>query len=346
LNYKILLFLATLSLSIHPCCNYINQQKNTVNDLTAAKLNNQYINLDQVDSCISQQLFDHLESIYIARKNATMAIINLKILSNEANLFSIDADKYLNKYYEKKLPNELANYYNNNKDQSIPIIKDHKLRYKPNLAPESQLKIIAYLKNKLKTQLLDSLRKKYNIEILLTPPLKKIKLDSSLQSYVFGNTNSNFEIIIFTDFDCSSCQKMYPFLKKLIIDNFSKIKFRIIYYSDDVYPPVLALNAANKQSKGFEMYQKLFEEKYYPFDFNFYQNLAFRLNLDTVMFDKDLRDTMFLKSQYSELQKINLAGISVTPTLIINHYLVSSYASETEIGNLIKTELEKYIIQN
>lgn len=323
-------------------CNRTNTINEIPNEKIAVKINGHEIYLADVDSCISQQLFDNLDAIYLARKKAADALIELNIIRIEADKQKLNPSLFLERYFELKLPFELQEYYSNPLNQSIPIIKEHKLYYKSNKTVEAQLKIISSLKQKLKKQLIDSLKNKYEITFQITPPVKKFFLDSSIKSYNVGNMNSNFEVTIFTDFDCSTCQSRYPFFKKLMAQYSTEIKFRIIYYSNDVYPQILAINAADKQSKFFEVFKKLFEEKYNPFDFSYYRNLAFRLNLDTLKFGKDFTDTIFFKNENHELEKIKLAGICNTPTIIVNNYFVSNYATESSIEYLIKTELNSF----
>jgi len=317
------------------CGNKFNSDFENPSQALAGKIDSDNIYLFQVDSIISQDLYNELDRIYMKRKEALEVIFNNRIIAHEAQRTGVSSDAYLSSYFEKHLDIAINEYLNNDTNATIPFVKD-KLRVgisKSN--PLARVIVQENIKKRLRHQLADSLRVKYNVSILLSPPTRSGYNTNRINGFFIGKLDSKCKVSIFTDFDCSTCQKAYPFLNKLISKYQDKICFKIVNYSDNVYPAFMALSAANNQGKVYEMYQQLFENKFSPYDTSFFLQLADRLKLDKRRFEIDFNNQKEKTRQFSNLEEINSKGIKNTPSIIIDDALISNYASETEIDKII-----------
>lgn len=158
--YKLsLLILINFLLS---CTSSSNNKKNKI----VASLASRYqISIEQVDSCISYQLYQKLYEIYTLRQTALNDLINSSIVELEANEKHLSLSQYLSGYVKGDSVNDLS-------------------------------------------FLIDSLRKKYEVNISLTAPTPPKICLTDLRSYFRGNINSSFTIWEISDLSCDMCKEM------------------------------------------------------------------------------------------------------------------------------------------
>ena len=143
-------------------------------------------------------------------------------------------------------------------------------------------------------------------------------------SHVAGNPNGDVSVVEFFDYNCSYCRRSLPDVLKLISED-GKVRLVLkelrILSNDSVAAAKLAL-AANKQSKYFEMHQKLFSESGKA-DKDKALRIAKELGLDIDQLQKDAQDPDIKKAldESEDLaRKLDLKG---TPLFLIGDRVIA-----------------------
>lgn len=167
-----------------------------------------------------------------------------------------------------------------------------------------------------------------------TPTPQFVKVDNG-HLPVLGNKDAKVTMIEFSDFQCPFCKQFFDNtfsqIKKDYIDT-GKVKFVFRHFPLPIHPNApLAANAAecaNDQGKFWEMHDKLFETQdtwaglandAAKADFISY---AGDLGLDTTAFDSCLSANQDADKIKKDTDAGTAAGISATPTFVINGEVV------------------------
>ena len=188
-------------------------------------------------------------------------------------------------------------------------------------------------------QYLDGLRKKYKITSFIYPPLPpKISLDSLLIVHYKGNLKSKITFLIISDVECSNCREAAPLQFKLFEKYKDKVRFGYSSYSENANLGIKSLEAAAKQNKFWEMYNKIIE---HPFSFDTlnYIKFASLTQLDTIRFKKDLRDENLAKLILKNFEYLQKKKIFATPTILLNNRIMPDIFNEDQIN----MEIEKLL---
>ena len=157
-----------------------------------------------------------------------------------------------------------------------------------------------------------------------------------------GPTDAKVTIIEASDFECPACRHWAPEFDKTVQKYVDKVKFGYIpfplSYHESAMPAALAVEAAAKQGKGWEMFTKLFEGE--ALDLGKIDTTAKDLGLDMDKFNAD-KDSQEVKDKIEKaktlLTDLNLQG---TPTYYINGQEYSGTptldALSIEIDKLLK----------
>lgn len=154
-----------------------------------------------------------------------------------------------------------------------------------------------------------------------------------------GLKDANMVIIEASDFECPACRSIHPEFKKTVEKYKDKIMFGYIPYPLSYHPnamnAALAVEAANIQNKGWEMYELLFEGQ--NFNPDIIETRAQELGLDINKFNQD-RESEEAKSQIEKSrQLLNELGLQGTPTFYING---NEYQNSPTFANL-SAEIEE-----
>lgn len=161
----------------------------------------------------------------------------------------------------------------------------------------------------------------------ITPP---VSLDSILQvqsdDWVKGNTNATVTIIEYLDFECEACGAYYPLVKRILEEYNEDVLFVSRYFPlsghKNSMTSALAVEAAGKQGKYWEMHDLVFEKQREwgerkSADPTIFEQYAKQLNLDMDQFNKDVNSNE-TKSRILRDKNLGIElGIDRTPTFFL-----------------------------
>ena len=143
-------------------------------------------------------------------------------------------------------------------------------------------------------------------------------------SHVAGNPNGDVSVVEFFDYNCSYCRRSLPDVLKLISED-GKVRLVLkelpILSDDSVVEAKLAL-AANKQSKYFEMHQKLFSESGKA-DKDKALRIAKELGLDIDQLQKDAQDPDIKKALDESVDLARKLDLKGTPLFLIGDRVIA-----------------------
>jgi protein-disulfide isomerase len=150
-----------------------------------------------------------------------------------------------------------------------------------------------------------------------------------------GNPNAPLKIVEFADGQCPMCRRTYrriiSRIGKEIDAHFAYRHFPLTTIHDRAVPCVVAMEAAGRQKKFWEMYDKIFtqspeeiEAGKQPFsDFKpdlsdaAIEKMAKEIGLNMEQFQKDFKDDSLISEAHTAEQEAGKLGIDSTPTFVI-----------------------------
>lgn len=169
--------------------------------------------------------------------------------------------------------------------------------------------------------------------------------NKSLLEYAIttGPKDSKVTIIEASDFQCPACRSIQPNFKQAIDKYRDQVQFGYVAYPlsyhENALPAAKAVEAAQIQGKGWEMYEKLFEGS--ELDMTKIEQVAKDLGLDIDKFNSDRASTEVeskINNAKALLETLNLQG---TPTFYINGVEFTGNPTlagfETQIKKLLGT---------
>lgn len=174
-----------------------------------------------------------------------------------------------------------------------------------------------------------------------------IKKDILVRDYsqTLTGKNAKVSLVEFGDFECPSCESLYPNVEKLLStegDNLA-FTFRIIPIHAHSIQAATAAYAAGNQGKFWEMYNLLFQnQNAWSVDTAnrtaIFASYASKIGLDMTKFNADIQDAKYPQQIAQDKADADAMGINATPTLIIN-------GSEVSIGAISYDKLKELIDQ-
>jgi protein-disulfide isomerase len=140
-------------------------------------------------------------------------------------------------------------------------------------------------------------------------------------------TDNKVTFVEFLDFECESCRAAFPAVEQLRKDYAGKVTFVVRYFPIPSHfnaeRAARAVEAASKQGKFEQMYQKMYEtqaewgEQQVPADERF-RGFAKDLGLDLAAFDKAYSDPATLERIKKDVADGESLGVQGTPTFFLN----------------------------
>lgn len=131
----------------------------------------------------------------------------------------------------------------------------------------------------------------------------------------------------FLDFECESCRAAFPVVEQLRKDYAGKVTFVVRYFPlpghFNAERAARAVEAASKQGKFEQMYQKMYEtqtewgEQRVPADDRF-RGFAKELGLDMAAWEKAYNDPATLERIKTDVADGEALGVTGTPTFFLN----------------------------
>jgi protein-disulfide isomerase len=332
-------FIFILILYASNSCNLENNSNKT-NEV--ASINDQKIYIQEVDLALEREIYGVLYQLYEIRGFKIDEIISKRIIHSESEKYKISSDSLLNlniylRINITKLKAFALNHHYDTCDLPTLVnsISDNKTA-----SQNSQNELLEKYKAFQLRTYLDSLKKLYNVTILLQPPSIPIDKLKKIEAQYKGNLNSQVTVWLLSDLECITCREAKPIYDKIFQKYKSKIKFAFSYYSDRVTISSLALKCASNQNKFWEFYNSLYSSKKTP-DFESVTNLANDLGLDVNKFISEIQDSLTYYKIYDNFNRINNAGFYKTPSIVVNYKEISNPTSIEEIENVIEYELSQ-----
>jgi len=158
-----------------------------------------------------------------------------------------------------------------------------------------------------------------------------LALDDVLQTqtsdWTKGNPNSSVTLIEYLDFECGACGAYYPLVKRLSEEYGDKILFISRYFPlqghKNGMTAALAVEAAGKQGKYWEMHDLLFEEQgawggQPSSDPAAFERYAEQIGLDIERFKEDVNSQEVRNRVISDKDAGLSIGVNSTPTFFLN----------------------------
>lgn len=323
-------------------CDYDRKNKLENGSLQiAATLDDEEVTVEEVDALIQSQLYESLYGIYYKRKVALTELLADKVLIKEAKSRGINKETLIKTEVSSKKTDEgLQKFIKDNQlDLGIPDPNNPLHSYDID-TEEGKLYLNKIYEQKLLEDYILSLQEKYNLHLTLSPPLTpKINL-KGVAGHYRGKKNSAVQIMIIADFECSQCRNLAPLFDHLYNLYKDKVGFQYVHFSSQVTLPALISECAAEQGKFWEMHDLLFRSQ--PADTLEYYSLAGSIGLDINKLKTRLKNSkdIYVKMD-TNISKLHRAGISLTPTLIINERVYYGQFTLEAIKSYIEKELQR-----
>jgi protein-disulfide isomerase len=148
------------------------------------------------------------------------------------------------------------------------------------------------------------------------------RFDALLKSsrHIKGEANAPVTMIEFADFECPSCRRGYNSVLKPLLKK-GNIRFAFRHYPlpqhTNAMPAATAVEAAAKQGKFWELYERLFEGESTELSRDYITEQAKKVGLDMKKFEADLGDASLAAFVDADRKAAAEYGVDMTPTFFI-----------------------------
>lgn len=168
--------------------------------------------------------------------------------------------------------------------------------------------------------------------------------------YIKGNKDASVTFIEYLDFECEACGSYYPLIKQLEEEFKNEVRFVNRYFPltghKNGMTSALAVEAAAKQGKYWEMHDILFEnqkswgEKQSP-DPTIFEVFAKQIGLDINQFKKDVASQEVKDRVNRDKDSGTKLGISGTPTFFLNNEKIPNPKNPEDFKTFIQAAILK-----
>ena len=297
---------------------------------TAAKIGSWTLTVADVDAQLEHKLYE-------LREEKVQELVIEHLLELEAKANGISADQVMDKMVNDKIP-PLS-------DQDIKeFIKANKSRL-PDGGEGMEDKVRGYLGDQMKKTLqatyLQSLAKKYSVDITLDPP--RFTVDGP-QDLTKGDINAPITIIEFSDFECPYCRRAQKTIKKVEEKYGDKVRFVFRHFPLPFHKKAPkaseAAQCANDQGAFWPFHKALFA-KDARLDVAEFKGLAVKNKLDTTKFNKCLDSGRYAQRVLDDIKAGKKLGITGTPTFFVNGVKLVGAVPFSDFAEVIEQELAK-----
>lgn len=159
-----------------------------------------------------------------------------------------------------------------------------------------------------------------------------------------GTPGAPVQIIAFEDFQCPYCLAAVPIIKQVVENNFENVQF--VYRDFPLYtihaqarPAAEAAECADDQDQFWAFHDLIFENQSQLATAGFFTDLAEQVGLDMAVFEQCVGEQRHAQEVQRDLDEGLLAGVSATPTFIINGTKYQGVLSEAQFQEVIDSEL-------
>ncbi|HEY4936821.1 MAG TPA: thioredoxin domain-containing protein [Puia sp.] len=164
--------------------------------------------------------------------------------------------------------------------------------------------------------------------------MSKLRLPVTDVDHKTGNAKAKIILVEYGDYQCLHCGIAHPLTKKLLKQFGHDLLFIFRNFPlQEMHPQAMisaqAAEAADKQSKFWEMHDTIFENQDI-LSANNLLNFAKKLNLDLETFSKDWKSKAVLSKVESDFDGGIRSGVNGTPTFFINGNRLETYDESYE----------------
>ncbi|MFM9908648.1 MAG: thioredoxin domain-containing protein [Chitinophagaceae bacterium] len=311
----------------------------------AGLVNHIPIKKEEVDKLIEQELYQTLQRVYVLRKTATEEIIYQKLLETEAKERNITRDELVETEITQKVnENNIQQFIKDQKLEArgIPTLNNGYRLVGIHTAEGEQLVIEEY-KKFLNSNLFESLKTRFPVEIYIQPPSPpKVFVNNAPILRFSGKKEATVTFIEVSDMECDNCRKSYPIFKALYNKYNDKVKFGFTHFSGNVTLAATATEAAARQNKFLEMQEVIMSTPpLQSSDTAGYCKLGERIGLDRILFAKDVRDITIYNEIKKNIDYLRANHLYATPTIIVNGTVIMDAFDQEALEKLIEKALNK-----
>jgi protein-disulfide isomerase len=302
-----------------------------------ATVQGQAISAEELTGALKGELTRLEIQRYQVLKDKLDALIAERILSLEAAKRGVSVQQLVKDEVTAKIqpvtPEQVQAFYEANKariQQPLDKIADQ---------------IAAYLQrqeqDKRGQALVQELRPHYAVTMALHPPKLEVATDGKP---ALGAASAPVTIVEFSDFQCPFCRQVQPTLKQLMTDYEGKVKlvfrdFPLRSIHPQAQKAAEAGQCAAEQQKFWPYHDKLFSAASLQVDD--LKKYAQELELNVEQFTACLDSSKYASGINADMQAGQNAGVSATPTFIINGYPLSGAATYEQFKEVVDAALEQ-----
>ena len=163
---------------------------------------------------------------------------------------------------------------------------------------------------------------------------------SSLSQHVQGAGTTGVTLMEYGDFQCPYCEQYYPTVQQVVSEYGDKIKFQfrhfpLVQLHKNAFAASRAAEAAGKQNKFWEMYDKLYDANNHSVwsessdAVPYFEQYAKDLGLNITKYKADFASSAVNDTINADMAEGTKLGITGTPTFYIN-------GKQTQIANSVE----------
>lgn len=167
--------------------------------------------------------------------------------------------------------------------------------------------------------------------------------------HVKGNPDASVTLVEYLDFECEACGAYYPLIKQLGTEFPNDLRIVTRYFPlpghKNSMTAAIAVEAASKQGKYWEMHDKLFEmqetwgNKPMPTP-QVFEEYAQAIGLDVAKFKTDVADPATKARVQRDFDASEKLGNNSTPSLFVNGEKIQNPRSYEDFKKLIQTQVD------
>lgn len=186
----------------------------------------------------------------------------------------------------------------------------------------------------------------------LSQPEKPVVIDSANlirdDSLKISSDSAKLTIVEFGDFQCPACKMAGPGLKQAMSEFPGQVNFVFRHYPLPIHAnaqaAAKAVEAANKQGKVWQMYDKIFDsQEEWANDNNptdKFKQYASELGMDGEKLTADMNDNTIADKIFKDIADGNASGVNSTPTFFFNNELYKKGIGYQDFKSEIEARLK------
>lgn len=304
-----------------------------------AYVGDEAITKDDLDKAASGQLMRVRQQEYEIRQNALDALIQKKLLDNEAATRKIAVADLLKMEIEDKSPNveasEIDAFYEQNKARMGN-------RTREDVGPDIERQLQAQKQAERRNAFINELAARSSVKVLLEPPRLDVPVPEG--AFAKGPATAPVTIVEFSDYQCPFCRRAHPTVEQLLADYGDKIRFVYRDYPLNFHPRAVpasvAARCAADQGKFWEYHNNLMVNQGDLSDTDLSKRAA-DLGLDEAEFATCTTEKRHEDAIQASFEDGAALGVTGTPAFFINGRAIVGARPVADFKQVIDDELSR-----